>query len=98
MSTPLVVPLADLRLAVTSAGQGPAVVLCHGFPDLAYGWRHLMPALAAAGYRALAPDQRGYGETGGPAAVEAYDVHHLTGDLIGLLDALGIERAVVVGH
>jgi len=98
MITKLTVPLPDIRLAVHTAGEGPAVVLCHGFPDLAYGWRHLMPALAAAGYRALAPDQRGYGETGGPAAVEAYDVHHLTGDLIGLLDALGIERAVVVGH
>jgi pimeloyl-ACP methyl ester carboxylesterase len=98
MITKLTVPLRDIRLAVRTAGEGPAVVLCHGFPDLAYGWRHLMPALAAAGYRALAPDQRGYGETGGPAAVEAYDIHHLTGDLVGLLDALGIERAVFVGH
>ena len=98
MITKLTVPVRDLPLAVHSAGEGPAVVLCHGFPDLAYGWRHLMPALAAAGYRALAPDQRGYGLTGGPAAVEAYDIHHLTGDLVGLLDALGIERAVFVGH
>ena len=98
MITKLTVPLRDLRLAVHAAGEGPAVVLCHGFPDLAYGWRHLMPALAAAGYRALAPDQRGYGLTGGPPAVEAYDIHHLTGDLVGLLDALGVERAVFVGH
>jgi len=98
MITKLTVPLRDLRLAVHAAGEGPAVVLCHGFPDLAYGWRHLMPALAAAGYRALAPDQRGYGLTGGPAAVEAYDIHHLTGDLVGLLDALGVERAIFVGH
>lgn len=94
----LVVPLPDLRLAVQAAGDGPAVVCCHGFPDLAYGWRHLLPALAAAGYRALAPDQRGYGATGGPDSVEAYDIHHLTGDLVGLLDALGIARAVFVGH
>jgi len=98
MITKLTVPLRDLRLAVHAAGEGPAVVLCHGFPDLAYGWRHLMPALAAAGYRALAPDQRGYGLTGGPPAVEAYDIHHLTGDLVGLLDALGVERAIFVGH
>ena len=98
MITKLTVPLRDLRLAVHAAGEGPAVVLCHGFPDLAYGWRHLMPALAAAGYRALAPDQRGYGLTGGPPAVEAYDIHHLTGDLVGLLDALGVERAILVGH
>jgi pimeloyl-ACP methyl ester carboxylesterase len=96
--TNLVVPLRDLPLAVHTAGEGPAVVCCHGFPDLAYGWRHLLPTLAAAGFRALAPDQRGYGATGGPAAVEAYDIHHLTGDLVGLLDALGIERAVVLGH
>jgi pimeloyl-ACP methyl ester carboxylesterase len=97
-TTELVVPLPDLRLGVDSAGEGPAVVCCHGFPDLAHGWRHLLPALAAAGFRALAPDQRGYGRTGGPDAVEAYDIHHLTGDLVGMLDALGIERAVFVGH
>ena len=98
MITRLVLPLRDLRLVVQSAGEGPAVVCCHGFPDLAHGWRHLLPALAAAGFRALAPDQRGYGETGGPDAVEAYDIHHLTGDVVGMLDALGIERAVFVGH
>jgi len=98
MSGKLVVTLPDLRLAVTAAGEGPAVVCCHGFPDLAYGWRHVLPALAAAGFHALASDQRGYGETGGPDAVEAYDIHHLTGDLVGLLDALGIERAVFMGH
>jgi pimeloyl-ACP methyl ester carboxylesterase len=98
MTTKVVVPLRDLRLAVRTAGEGPAIVCCHGFPDLAYGWRHLLPALAAAGFRALAPDQRGYGETGGPDAVEAYDIHHLTGDLVGMLDALGIERAVFLGH
>jgi pimeloyl-ACP methyl ester carboxylesterase len=79
-------------------GEGPAVVCCHGFPDLAHGWRDVLPALAGAGFHALAPDQRGYGETGGPDAVAAYDIHHLTADLVGLLDALGIERAVFVGH
>ncbi len=87
-----------IRMAVTEQGSGPAVVLCHGFPELAYSWRLQIPALAAAGYRAIAPDQRGYGETDCPAAVEAYDIHHLTGDLVGLLDALGIEKAVFVGH
>jgi len=98
MSTKRLVPLRDLRLAVQTAGEGPAVVCCHGFPDLGHGWRHLLPALAAAGFHALAPDQRGYGDTGGPDAIEAYDIHHLTGDLVGLLDAFGIERAVFVGH
>jgi pimeloyl-ACP methyl ester carboxylesterase len=87
-----------LALSVLEAGQGPTVVLCHGFPDLAYAWRRLLPALAAAGFHAVAPDQRGYGDTGGPEAVEAYDIHHLTGDLVGLLDTLGVERAVFLGH
>ncbi len=87
-----------IRLAVRDEGQGPAVVLLHGFPELAYSWRHQIPALAAAGYRVLAPDQRGYGDTERPADVAAYDIHHLTGDLVGLLDALAIERAIFVGH
>jgi pimeloyl-ACP methyl ester carboxylesterase len=87
-----------IRMAVTEQGSGPAVVLCHGFPELAYSWRHQLPALAAAGFRALAPDQRGYGGSERPAAVEAYDIHQLTADLAGLLDALGIERAVFAGH
>jgi len=87
-----------IRMRVTEQGEGPPVVLCHGFPELAYSWRHQLPALAAAGFRAIAPDQRGYGGTDCPSAVEAYDIHHLTGDLVGLLDALRIERAVFVGH
>lgn len=79
-------------------GTGPLVVLCHGFPELWYSWRHQLPALAEAGYRAVAPDGRGYGDSGGPNEVERYDILHLTGDLIGLLDALGEDRAVFVGH
>jgi pimeloyl-ACP methyl ester carboxylesterase len=77
------------------------VVLCHGFPELAFSWRHQLPALAEAGFRAIAPDQRGYGETGGPkgrAAVPLYDMAHLTGDLVGLLDALKLDKAVFCGH
>lgn len=93
-----VVSTNGIRLALRDEGTGPAVVLCHGFPELAFSWRHQVPALAAAGYRVLVPDQRGYGDTERPAAVEAYDIHHLTGDLVGLLDALEIERAVFVGH
>ena len=69
-------------------GSGPAVVLCHGFPELAYSWRHQVPALVAAGFRVLVPDQRGYGDSERPGGVAAYDIHHLTGDLVGLLDAL----------
>jgi pimeloyl-ACP methyl ester carboxylesterase len=87
-----------IRMAVTQEGDGFPVVLCHGFPELAHSWRNQIPALAAAGFRAIAPDQRGYGGTDRPAAVPDYDIHHLTGDLAGLLDALGLERAVFVGH
>ena len=87
-----------ITMAIRDEGSGPAVVLCHGFPELAYSWRHQVPALAAAGFRALAPDQRGYGATDRPPDVASYDIHHLTADLVGVLDARGIERAVFVGH
>ena len=87
-----------ITLSVHEAGAGPAVVLCHGFPELAYSWRHQIPALAGAGFRVIAPDQRGYGGSDAPEAIEAYDLEHLTGDLIGLLDALGIDKAVFAGH
>jgi pimeloyl-ACP methyl ester carboxylesterase len=83
---------------VAEAGSGPPVVLCHGFPELWYSWRHQLRALSGAGFRVLAPDQRGYGETDAPQDVEDYDVLKLTGDLIGLLDQAGEERAVFVGH
>jgi pimeloyl-ACP methyl ester carboxylesterase len=85
-------------LHVTEAGSGPPVILAHGFPELGYSWRHQLPALAAAGYHAVAPDQRGYGRSSRPAAVEDYDVTALTGDLLALLDDLGEEKAVFVGH
>jgi microsomal epoxide hydrolase len=96
--TTRVVETNGIRLAVRDEGSGPAVVLCHGFPELAYSWRHQVPALVEAGFRVLVPDQRGYGDSDRPVEVAAYDIHHLTGDLVGLLDALGIERAVFVGH
>src|SRR4029450_4573593 len=70
-----------IAMAVRDEGQGPAVVLCHGFPELAYSWRHQGPGLGAAGFRAIAPDQRGYGDTERPDDVALYDIHHLTGDL-----------------
>lgn len=87
-----------INLAVHDSGSGPAVVLLHGFPGLAFTWRHQIPALAAAGYRVIVPDLRGYGRSDAPKAVEDYDIAHLTGDLVGLLDALRIEKAVFVGH
>jgi pimeloyl-ACP methyl ester carboxylesterase len=89
-----------VRLRVIEAGQrgAPVIVLAHGFPELAYSWRHQIPVLAQAGYHVLAPDQRGYGGSGRPEAVEDYDIHALTGDLIGLLDVVGAEQAIFVGH
>ena len=79
-------------------GQGVPLIFCHGFPELAFSWRHQLAACEAAGVWAIAPDQRGYGLTERPAAVTDYDMEHLTGDLIGLLDHLGAAKGVFVGH
>lgn len=87
-----------INLAVYEAGSGPAIVLLHGFPGLAFTWRHQIPALVNAGYRVIVPDLRGYGLSDTPAAIEDYDIAHLTGDVAGLLDALGVKKAVVMGH
>jgi pimeloyl-ACP methyl ester carboxylesterase len=92
------IPTNGIELHVAEAGDGPLVVCCHGFPELWYSWRHQIPALADAGYRVVAPDQRGYGESDRPEALEAYDVVQLGDDILGLLDAYGEERVVVVGH
>jgi len=78
--------------------EGVPVILCHGFPELAFSWRHQLRAFEAAGRWAIAPDQRGYGLTSRPAAVTDYDMEHLTGDLVGLLDHLGVEKAIFCGH
>ena len=90
-----------IRMGFYEAGpktDAPPVVLCHGWPEIAFSWRHQIKALAAAGIRVIAPDQRGYGATDRPEAVEAYDIEHLTGDLVGLLDHLKIDKAIFVGH
>src|ERR1700687_1753034 len=87
-----------ITMHVVEAGSGFPVLLCHGFPEMWYSWRHQLRALAGAGFRAIAPDQRGYGETDAPQAIDAYTIHHLVGDLTGLLDALGVEKAAIVGH
>jgi len=87
-----------IRMHYVEQGQGFPVLLLHGFPELWYSWRYQIPALASAGFRAIAPDLRGYGETDKPEGIEYYDIHHLVGDLVGLLDILGLKRAVIVGH
>jgi pimeloyl-ACP methyl ester carboxylesterase len=90
--------LNGLDYNVVEAGEGPPVLLLHGFPDSWRLWRHQIPALAEAGHRVIAPDLRGFGETARPAEVEAYKLRALVGDAVGLLDELGVERAAVVGH
>jgi pimeloyl-ACP methyl ester carboxylesterase len=87
-----------IDLHVVEEGQGRPVILAHGFPELWYSWRHQLPALAGAGYRAVALDMRGYGESSIPDDPDAYDLITVGNDLIGLLDDLGEERAVLVGH
>jgi pimeloyl-ACP methyl ester carboxylesterase len=87
-----------IKLNVVDEGDGPLVVLCHGFPELAFSWRWQVPALVAAGYRVLAPDMRGYGLSSVPVALEDYDIVALCEDMCGLLDAFGERSAVFVGH
>jgi pimeloyl-ACP methyl ester carboxylesterase len=93
-----VVQTNGISLNVVEQGEGPLVLLCHGFPESWYSWRHQIDALAAAGFRAVAPDMRGYGKSDKPAAIDQYTIFHLVGDLVGLLDALETQHAVVVGH
>ena len=95
---PEMIDTGEIRLASYSAGSGPAVILLHGFPELAFSWRHQLPALAEAGYRAIAPDMRGYGRTDKPPNVAAYTVQKLIGDVTALMDSEGIDRAVIAGH
>jgi pimeloyl-ACP methyl ester carboxylesterase len=87
-----------IRMHYVEQGEGFPVLLLHGFPELWYSWRHQIPALAEAGFRAIVPDLRGYGESDKPHEIEAYDIHHLVADLVGLLDALGIDKTVIAGH
>ena len=98
---PSMIAVNGIELEVFEAGQenaGNPIILCHGWPELAFSWRHQMDALAAAGYHVIAPNQRGYGNSSGPAEVSDYDIVHLSGDLVGLLDHFGYEDATFVGH
>ena len=99
--TPKLIELNDVELEVFEAGQenkGNPIVLCHGWPEHAYSWRHQMPALAAAGYHVIVPNQRGYGNSSRPQDVTKYDISHLTDDLAALLDHFGYRDAIFVGH
>src|ERR1700738_419222 len=87
-----------IHMHLAEAGAGPLVLLCHGFPESWYSWRHQLSALVEAGFRAVAPDMRGYGRTDRPEAIDQYTLLHLIGDMVGLLDALGAAQAVIAGH
>jgi pimeloyl-ACP methyl ester carboxylesterase len=87
-----------IRMQITEQGSGPLVLLCHGFPESWYSWRHQLKALAEAGFHAVAPDMRGYGNTERPAEIERYTLFHLVGDMVGVLDSLREKTAVIVGH
>jgi len=88
----------NLRMHIAEKGKGPLVIMCHGFPELWYTWRHQLPVLGEAGFHAVAPDQRGYGQTDQPASVESYHILNLVGDIVGLVKALGEEKAFIIGH
>lgn len=92
------VDVHGLRMHYVSAGEGPTVILLHGFPDTHAIWRHQIPALEKAGLRVVAPDMRGYGKTDAPASTGAYAVEFLCADILGLMDKLGIAKAALVGH
>jgi pimeloyl-ACP methyl ester carboxylesterase len=87
-----------IKMQIAEQGKGPLVIFCHGFPEVGYSWRHQLPALAEAGFHAVAPDQRGYGKTDCPESIEAYSIVQLVGDIVGLVHALGEAKAVIVGH
>ncbi|GAA1307743.1 alpha/beta hydrolase [Saccharothrix xinjiangensis] len=98
---PTLVPVNGVELEVFEAGRenaGKPIVLCHGWPEHAFSWRHQVPALTAAGHHVIVPNQRGYGNSSRPAEVTAYDIEHLSGDLVALLDHYGYEDATFVGH
>lgn len=87
-----------ISMHIAEAGEGPLVVMVHGFPGLWYSWRHQLPALAKAGFHAVALDQRGYGRTDRPGDPAVYDANHVIGDMLGLIDALGEKKAIFIGH
>ncbi|CDP17111.1 unnamed protein product [Coffea canephora] len=92
------VPVNGINLHVAEIGDGPAILFLHGFPELWYSWRHQLLSLSAKGYRALAPDLRGYGDSDAPPSPSNYTALHIVGDLVGLLDSLGLDRVFLVGH
>jgi pimeloyl-ACP methyl ester carboxylesterase len=98
MSSSRTIAVNGIEMFLCEEGEGPLVLLCHGWPELSYSWRHQIPALAAAGFHVVAPDMRGFGRTSAPAEIEAYSIFHNVGDMVALVAALGETQAVIVGH
>jgi pimeloyl-ACP methyl ester carboxylesterase len=87
-----------INMHIASIGTGPVILFLHGFPELWYSWRHQLLSLSSLGYRCIAPDLRGYGDTDAPKNVREYTIFHIVGDLVGLIDSLGIDKVFLVGH
>ncbi|PIA61300.1 hypothetical protein AQUCO_00300676v1 [Aquilegia coerulea] len=92
------VKVNGINMHVAEKGEGPVVLFIHGFPELWYSWRHQIVAIAAHGYKAVAPDLRGYGDTDAPTSIDSYTCFHIVGDLVALIDTLGVDQVFVVGH
>ncbi|KAI5424439.1 hypothetical protein KIW84_030577, partial [Lathyrus oleraceus] len=94
-----IVEVNGIKMHVAEKGkEGPVVLFLHGFPELWYSWRHQIAALGSLGYRAVAPDLRGYGDTEAPSSISSYTIFHLVGDIVALIDALGVEQVFLVAH
>lgn len=98
MSITRTISANGIDLFVREAGRGPLVVLCHGWPELSYSWRHQIPVIAAAGFHVVAPDMRGFGASAAPTDISAYTIFDTVGDVVGLVQTLGEKQAMVVGH
>lgn len=98
MTTTRTIAANGIDIFVAEQGQGPLVILCHGWPELSYSWRHQMDAIAEAGFHAVAPDMRGFGRTSAPPDIAAYSIMDTVGDVVGLVQALGETKAILIGH
>jgi epoxide hydrolase A/B len=98
MTSSRMIAANGIELFLLEQGEGPLVLLCHGWPELSYSWRHQIPALAQAGYHVVAPDMRGFGKTSAPAEINAYSIFDTVGDMVALVSALGEKQATIIGH
>jgi pimeloyl-ACP methyl ester carboxylesterase len=98
MSRSRMISANGIEIFVREQGEGPLVLLCHGWPELSYSWRHQIPAIAAAGFHVMAPDMRGFGQTSAPHEIEAYSIFHNVGDMVALVAAAGATEAIIIGH